>query len=112
MTRMTIRLPETLHTVLQRQASKEGLSLNQFILYSLTRQSAFANAVESLPVKQIMEQQARFHALLQHLGPAMSDEEWDAFLRQRQDKPKQNVPKAIERKLRSKIVKKQKAKAS
>lgn len=114
MTRMTIRLPETLHAVLQQQARREGLSLNQFILYSLTRQSAFASAIESLPAKQAIEQQARFNALLQRLGPPATDDSFDAYMRQREGKHRPNVSKEDERKLRAKIAQKrrQKAKAS
>jgi len=112
MARMTIRLPETLHAVLQQQASKEGLSLNQFILYSLTRQSAFAHAIETLPPKQVMEQQARFHTLLQSLGPGMNDAEWEAFIAQRNGARKLNVSRTTERKLRAKIAKRQKTKLS
>lgn len=104
MTRMTIRLPETLHTLLQQQANREGLSLNQFILYSLTRQSAFAHSIEMLPVKDVLEQQARFYTLLQTLGPAMTDAEWDTFLQNRTGRPKRaGVSAATENKLREKI---------
>ncbi len=104
MTRMTIRLPESLHEILQQQANREGLSLNQFILYSLTRQSAFAHSIESIPAEQALERQSRFYVLLQSLGEALSDAEWDTFLQNREGKTTQNnVPEVIEHKLRYKI---------
>lgn len=39
MRRLTIRLPDSLHKSLQAQAHDEGISLNQFIVYQLTRSS-------------------------------------------------------------------------
>lgn len=37
MSLVQVRLPETLHHQLQEQAEREGLALEQYILYSLTR---------------------------------------------------------------------------
>lgn len=37
MSRMTVRLPESLHHKLAEQAEREGISLNQYVVYSLTR---------------------------------------------------------------------------
>ncbi len=37
MSRMTLRLPESLHRLLAEQAAREGVSLNQYLVYSLTR---------------------------------------------------------------------------
>ncbi len=37
MSRLTLRLPESLHQQLAREASREGVSLNHYIVYSLTR---------------------------------------------------------------------------
>ncbi len=37
MNRLTLRLPESLHLALVRQAEAEGVSLNQLIVYLLTR---------------------------------------------------------------------------
>ena len=37
MTRMTVRLPESLHERLAAGAKREGVSLNHYIVYSLTR---------------------------------------------------------------------------
>ena len=37
MSRLTLRLPESLHQKLARQAKDEGVSLNQMIVYLLTR---------------------------------------------------------------------------
>lgn len=37
MSRLTVRLPESLHHRLAQQAEREGVSLNHYIVYSLTR---------------------------------------------------------------------------
>ncbi len=37
MSRMTVRLPDSLHRSLAEQAEREGISLNQYVVYSLTR---------------------------------------------------------------------------
>lgn len=39
MARLTLRLPDSLHQNLRSQAQDEGISLNQFIVYQLTRAS-------------------------------------------------------------------------
>ena len=104
MTRMTIRLPDSLHNMMQQQATREGLSLNQFILYSLTRQSAFNYAVAALPADQALAEHARFQALLKSLGTEMSDEEWQTFLSERDNAPRRaGVSIETENKLRQKI---------
>jgi len=37
MRRLTVRLPESLHQRLTQQAQHEGVSLNHYIVYTLTR---------------------------------------------------------------------------
>ena len=37
MARFTVRIPDSLHRKLIEQAQKEGVSLNQYILFSLSR---------------------------------------------------------------------------
>lgn len=37
MSRLTVRLPESLHQRLTEQAQREGVSLNHYIVYTLTR---------------------------------------------------------------------------
>jgi urease accessory protein UreF len=48
MSRLTLRLPETLHQNLIYQAEKEGISLNQYIVYLLAR--AESQQQQSTPV--------------------------------------------------------------
>ncbi len=71
MSRFTLRLPETLHQQLANLAQGEGISLNQFIVYALTRQVASgAYQVEQVTAKKRDEQQLNFERLLNQLGKA------------------------------------------
>ncbi len=45
MGRLTLRLPDTLHQQLVALAEEEGMSLNQFIVYTLTRQVSLVSSV-------------------------------------------------------------------
>jgi HicB family len=74
MSRLTLRLPETLHRQLEELAQSEEISLNQFIVYALTRQVTSAYTVQAFPEKAIAQQQATYNALLQTLGDASSDQ--------------------------------------
>ncbi len=70
MSRLTLRLPDTLHQQLEALAEQEAVSLNQYIVYALTRQATLAYTVQHVPEKALAEQRAAYHALLQTLGTA------------------------------------------
>lgn len=74
MSRLTLRLPETLHEQLVRLAEGEGVSLNQYIVYALTRQASSAYSVQVLSEAQIRRQEQSFAARLQELGKASTAE--------------------------------------
>jgi predicted HicB family RNase H-like nuclease len=97
MSRLTLRLPETLHRQLETLAKREQTSLNQYIVYALTRQTAEAYIVREFSEETIAQQRTDFDALLQNLGQA-STEQIDKVLVQRE----QTVP---ERGLNPKIIK-------
>lgn len=73
MSRLTLRLPETLHHQLVRLAEGEGVSLNQYITYALTRQVSLAYSIQP-PAEDTVQQQKEFAALLQALKQGSSDE--------------------------------------
>jgi HicB family len=82
MSRLTLRLPETLHHQLTGLADREGVSLNQYIVYALTRQTTSAYTVvpaTESPATQMQD----FQALLQQLRSG-SDEEINAVLADRE----------------------------
>jgi hypothetical protein len=70
MSRLTLRLPETLHRQLEAQARREGVSLNQYIVYALSRQLTQSYTVQAVPEETVARQQAQFTALLRQLGQA------------------------------------------
>lgn len=83
MGRFTLRLPETLHHELEMRAEQEGVSLNQYVVYALTRQVATAYTVQVLPDENIKEQRTQYEKLLESLGQS-SLEATKAFLRERE----------------------------
>jgi predicted HicB family RNase H-like nuclease len=74
MNRLTVQLPETLHQQLTHLAEGEGVSLNQYIVYALTRQVTMAYRVQAIPAEEVNQQQQDFQALLKNLGQASSTE--------------------------------------
>jgi uncharacterized protein (DUF1778 family) len=67
MSRLTLRLPETLHQQLTELADGEGVSLNQYIVYALTRQATLAYTVQVIPETEVERQQQEFEVLKQKL---------------------------------------------
>ncbi len=66
MGRLTLRLPDTLHQQLALLAEEEGVSLNQLIVYALTRHVAWASSAR--------QQEVTYAVLLKSLGEASPDE--------------------------------------
>lgn len=83
MGRFTLRLPETLHNELESRARQEGVSLNQYIVYTLTRQVASTYTIQVLPDAAVKEQRAKYDKLLQSLGEP-SIQATKAFLAERE----------------------------
>ncbi len=81
MSRLTVRLPSSLHQQLINLAKNEGISLNQYIVYALTRQTSSAYTVQTVPETEL--QQQSFDNLLAELGEA-SEAQVDAFLAKRE----------------------------
>jgi HicB family len=74
MSRLTLRLPETLHQHLMHLAESEGVSLNQYIVYALTRQTSSAYSVQVLSEAEVKQQEQSFAERLQHIDIASSAE--------------------------------------
>ena len=74
MSRLTLRLPETLHHQLANLAEGEGVSLNQYIVYALTRQVTLAYSANAVSKEEIQQQRQAFDALVQGLGKASLSE--------------------------------------
>lgn len=65
MSRLTLRLPESLHQALAQRARAEGVSLNQLIVYQLARMTTAGDLAE----------QRRIFDDLRHRYPAQEAEE-------------------------------------
>lgn len=74
MGRLTLRLPESLHQQLESRARQEKVSLNQYLVYALTRHVAMAYMVTPIPEEAMQQQREAFAALLENLGQASSAE--------------------------------------
>jgi hypothetical protein len=74
MSRLTLRLPETLHQQLAQLAEGEGVSLNQYIVYALTRQAALAYGIQAVSEAEVTQQQQAFQSLIKQLGQASPSE--------------------------------------
>jgi hypothetical protein len=74
MSQLTLQLPETLHQQLAHLAEHEGVSLNQYIVYALTRQAVLAHEIQIAPVAEVEEQKKAFQSLLKQLGQASTSE--------------------------------------
>ena len=83
MSRLTLRLPETLHRQLINLAEEEGISLNQYIVYALTRQVASAYTVQVISEADRQQQQRNYNYLIAQLGKA-DEKEIEKILSQRE----------------------------
>jgi hypothetical protein len=79
MSRLTLRLPESLHSELERRAKQEKVSLNQYLVYALTRHVAMTYMVTPMSEEALQQQREAFAALLEDLGqtsPVKYGEPW------------------------------------
>ncbi len=100
MSRLTLRLPETLHRQLETLAKREQTSLNQYIVYALTRQAAEAYTVHEFPEGAVAQQRVRFTALLRNLGQAASDEIEKVMAQREKTAPERGLSSKIIKRLR------------
>ena len=83
MSQLTVSLPDPLHHQLMTLANYMGVSLNQYLVSVLTRQTTTAYTVQLIPQATLAQQRAAFDTLLQRLGTA-SPEEIQAVLAERE----------------------------
>jgi hypothetical protein len=101
MGRFSLRIPKTLYNELEVLARDEGISLNQYIIYTLTQkvtaeklglegkkltseQAKFLANVQLTPPEQVAEQRVAFETLLSRLGQEATDEEVERYLSARE----------------------------
>jgi uncharacterized protein (DUF1778 family) len=103
MSRLTLRLPATLHRQLETLAKREQTSLNQYIVYALTRQAAEAYTVHEFPEGAVAQQRVRFTALLRNLGQASSDEIEKVMAQREKTAPERGLSSKIIKRLRRRL---------
>ncbi len=103
MSRLTLRLPETLHQKLVNIAKSEGVSLNQYIVYALSSQIHSNYTVNPLLPKEVEEQKQLFNHLVTQLGD-LEEEQIKNILNQREKVTSEDeLPLDIKAKLIAKI---------
>ena len=105
MSRLTVRLPGTLHSQLTALAEQEGVSLNQYIVYALTRQVTLAYTVQTVPEETIAEQRTSFTALLQSLGQASFDEIEAVMAEREATEPEEGLSPQVINRLQERVTK-------
>jgi HicB family len=83
MGRFTVRLPDTLHHELESQAQQEGVSLNQYLVYTLTQKVTPVYTIQVVSDAEIQRQEKRITALLKRLG-ILTHNEMRNFLNNRE----------------------------
>jgi len=88
-------------------AECEGISLNQYIVYALTRQATLAYTVQAVPEQAVAQQRASFTALLQRLGQASFDEIEAVMAEREAVEPEAGLNPRIITRLRERLANKQ-----
>jgi HicB family len=102
MSRLTLRLPETLHHQLTDLADSEGVSLNQYIVYALTRQ--VTSDYIAVPAAQSpIQQKQEFQALLQRLRPGRAEDTASVLADREPVEPEPELTPEILAQVRSRI---------
>ncbi len=110
MSRLTLRLPDTLHQQLIHLAESEGVSLNQYIVYALTRQSSINYIVQPIPKQETNQQQSDFTNLLQKLEKASPNEIEIALLERETVQPEKELTTEIIAQFQQRLQSKEKVK--
>jgi uncharacterized protein (DUF1778 family) len=84
MSRLSLRLPESLHQRLATQADREGVSLNQYLVYLLAERSAAAYSIVPVAPQIVAQQRAQTIELLASLGDPATPEQTRKALAERQ----------------------------
>jgi predicted HicB family RNase H-like nuclease len=103
MSRLTLRLPETLHRQLETLAKREQTSLNQYIVYALTRQTVEAYTIHEFSEEAIPQQRAAFDSLLKNLGQASSEQIDKALAQREQVAPERGLSLKIIKRVRRRL---------
>ncbi|QYX34366.1 toxin-antitoxin system HicB family antitoxin [Sphaerospermopsis torques-reginae ITEP-024] len=84
-------------------AETEGISLNQYIVYALTRQVVSTDFIQATPEKEISEQEQSFQTLLQRLGKASESQIQSVLAEREVVEPEEELSDEIIASLQQKI---------
>lgn len=79
------------------------MSLNQYIVYALTRQAALAPAIQVVPQPEVERQQQAFQSLIKQLGQASSTELESVLASREQTEPEADLSADVISRLKEKI---------
>jgi len=103
MSKLLLKLPDTLYYQLESLARNEGVSVSQYIIFALTRQTTLMYAVQSVTANEAIQQRTDFSLLLQKLGKA-SFNEIDKIMEEREMiTPEEGLTKEIVERLQRRI---------
>jgi L-alanine-DL-glutamate epimerase-like enolase superfamily enzyme len=105
MSRLTLRLPETLHQQLNNLAESEGVSLNQYIVYALTRQTSLNGVLQVVPELEVEQQQQAFQLLKKQLGQASPSEIESVLANREQVEPEVGLSVDVVARIQERITK-------
>jgi hypothetical protein len=103
MSRLTLRLPESLHSELERRAKQEQVSLNQYLVYALTRHVAMTYMVTPMSEEALQQQRAAFAALLEDLGQTSPAEVRRALAEREEVAPESGLDPELVARVRQRI---------
>jgi len=84
MTEVTLQVPDTLYYRLDLLAQEEGVALNQYILYVLTRQVTTGDVIKRVSPEEIKKQEAEYMALRSRWRALAVDKDVDQILAERE----------------------------
>ncbi len=77
MGRLVVNVPSSLEGRLKIIAEREGVSLEEYVLYVLAQQVSKGYVVEEIPPEDLARQKEAFEALLRELGTVSDEEAWE-----------------------------------
>jgi len=83
MSELTLQLPDTLVQRLETLAKIEGVSLDHYIVYTLTHQASIADTIQISSPEEIANQKANYSTRLQKAGK-ISEAQMDEMLATRE----------------------------
>lgn len=103
MAQLLIELPDTLHYQLEGLARREGVQLNQYVLYILTRQVSSTYMVQVIPEEAVAQQEADYVALRQQWGKVSPGQVEEVLARREPIEPEPELKSEVVEKLQRRI---------